>query len=241
MNPPPDKVRSFPAGLAISDVKGLRFQLSKRDDLTDPQGLEWYDITRVARYPVASGQSVIITDKAMHEALQSTGRKITIHLRFSNTSTELLSTIATLAAFGPEMSSQEKIEVIIPPSSHAGVCEPYDDLHEHARHPHIILAQRGGCTFHQKAIAAARSGASAVIVINSDTSTFIPSSEGEEEEQLVPLAMIDQTAGDQVMGALKRSKVFVDVQQVKEPKRKLEDIIVVLNGHRCANVKLADL
>lgn len=239
-NPAPHKVKSLPAGLVINDVAGLRVQISKRDDLTDPQGLEWWEISRVARYPVATGQIVLITDKSMHEAMQ-TSPKVAIHLKFSNTCSEFLSTIATLAAFGPEFKSRDKIQLIVPPSSHAGVCEPYDDLHEHTRHPHFVLAQRGGCTLHQKSTAAARSGASAVIVLNHDGSTFVPSSEGEDEAELIPLAMIDQQAGERVIEALKAEKVFVETQQVTEPQRKLEEIIVMLNGHRLSNVKLSEL
>lgn len=102
---------------------------------------------------------------------------------------------------------------------------------------HLLLLDRGGCTFAQKAYHAKQAGFSALLVANDlDEALFTPSGDddGTPDSELVPTALISRADGHKIRSALARAPSV----KLTNARIKIEDVSVVINGLRLANAML---
>jgi len=81
-------------------------------------------------------------------------------------------------------------------------------------------------------------------MINSEELSFVPSAEGEAEDvTLAPLALVKKSVGLQMEEAIAAGKrVLLAAKFAKdESESALENIVVIVNGYKIANCRLAAL
>jgi hypothetical protein len=228
-------------------VKGLRFQLTRR---TDDQSL--YDVSKVGPYRIPSSASVIISDPEVVPILRdspvhSPSRTI---LRFASTDEgskqEFLVDSASSAQFGPDILSnaaldgsfafqRPALQVTTIPTSPFG-CGPYNLPRDSVSKGSVLFIRRGLCTFAAKMKFAAAAGAKGVIVSGDTDEVIVPSAGPEDDlgKVLVPLVLVKNSTGLRVENLLARAEsrgkeVVVEVIPSQG--------VLYLNGYALANVR----
>jgi hypothetical protein len=220
VSPPFSKVRKTSQGLFVQSIKNLRLQLIRKSNPLR------YEISKVGAYRVAPGSTVYFAERSLFQQQDHAHAQVRLHFTGSNGLS--LAALAQAAAFGPSVLGEDSevgpskgaVHVVLPTEEHSEGCEPYTldvGTPEDSVPPRkAVLIRRGTCSFSTKVAQAARAGAKAVLVINSDESTFTPTADeadldADEATEAIPLLLLSNSTGTMVSRMVAASRTHMQV------------------------------
>lgn len=174
-NPPSSKVLKLMNGIIVSDIEGIKMEITRRADHLG------YDITKIGPHRVLSSQSVVLRDSKVSAAWTSgdNGRYDNVIVRGAWESspgwTEHYNWYAAPAEFGPPIESQDSsLRHLVHYKKDAYGCLDVPSDIRPEINGKVLFVLRGECTFQAKMDAAFNAGAAALLVSSTDNFLIKP-------------------------------------------------------------------